>query len=116
MKEKSVSDFPFSSLFAKIISLLPVMNSESAASATVSVWRDGGKRKSLSHKLFLHWNTEVTKVRWHSGAGGNGPWITEGWSSPRDRMLRVGSVGYKVLLSGSLLFKPNIISAWNFIN
>lgn len=74
-------------MFANGASLLPVINSESVASATVSVWRDGGRRKCLSHKLFLYWNTEVTNVILHGRAAGNGDWIPAGWSTPRDRML-----------------------------
>lgn len=77
-------------MFAKVTSLLPVLNSESVASATVSVWRDGGKRTCLSHQLFLYWNPEFTKVRLQGRAAGNGDGISEGWSSPRDRMFWQG--------------------------
>lgn len=69
-------------MFANATSLLPVINSESVASAAVSVWRDGGKRKCLSHRLLLYWHTEVTKVRQPSRAAGNGDWIPKGWRSP----------------------------------
>lgn len=78
-----VSIQPF--MFAKVTSLLPVINSEPGASATVPVWRDGGKRKCLSHQLFLDWNTEVSKVRLQGRAAGNGDGAP-GCSSPGDRI------------------------------
>lgn len=90
-------------MLAKVTSLLPVINSEPGGSAAVSVWRDGGKRKCLSHQLFLDWNTEVSKVGLQ-GRYGNGDWSRQGAAA-----LETGSMAglevwahSEVLLSGSL--------------
>lgn len=79
-----VSIQPF--MFGNTTSLLPVINSETVASAAVSVWRDGRKRKCLLTGFsFIGILRSPTSDVWQ----GSWKWGLDhrGGSSPRDRMV-----------------------------